>query len=63
MPLMIDVYVSHVCACVRVCHCVDFNKQANGRKQNAAYLNFKRPTFPLVVVPSGNARSGKCDSK
>jgi len=27
------------------------------------YLNFKRPTFPLVVAPSGKARSGSCDSK
>jgi len=34
--------------------------QYNGK--NLTDLNFKRPTFPLVVVPSGNASSGRLES-
>ena len=30
---------------------------------NGTHLNLRRPTFPLVDAPSGNARSGRRDSK
>jgi len=35
----------------------------NDYNTNETHLNFRRPTFPLVVAPSGNARSGRFDSK
>jgi len=41
---------------------LDLHKQANVSNANGTHLNFKRPTFPLVVAPSGKASSGNRDS-
>jgi len=71
MCICFSMYVyllSHTCLCacpymcVYVRHTTNLTVQANVSKENGTHLNFKRPTFPLVVAPSGNARSGRRDS-